>query len=618
MSTTDRTILDSGLGKEQPAQPLQPALNLRGQLKNLLRWEDASLEIKKLNDLCETSRRRAEVTRENRFFEVDLQTERESGRLQADELVCPVRLVDSNITREQSRYVNYLISSNRAAIFQCIENPTLPSIDALELDFTRCVRYEGWSFTAFNIIDCMQLHGYSLAEVLYDPAKAGNFCIDYCNFEDLGFYGDTRNLQSCEILIRRYRFTKSEVVDAVEDRGWNSLQAQKIISASDTDSSTDTSLQVLQKVYFRINKVVQVAWACDGRCDDWLKAPSPLDLGRKEPEIGQDGKPMLDSSGTCYMPGKPLTEVNYPITLLPYRINEDKTIYNLKGRIDLDLPTQNVVISLLSNFATASRRASQPYFSKDESDPDQSNKQTNIRLEPGALFDGKLKSFALAYPDSEMLQGIQGMISNNLQESGNVDFAATNRKDSRKTAQEVSASTQQQQQLSMTQVALFSASWKTILTMCWRIYSNRVLVGLIKPSCDIGFFKFTYNLKPAGDVDVVERAEKIQKMMQAWPVVQNIPALATPFLKKLLQLLFPEDAPEYIQALQDDETKTNLIKALSTALNGALMNPDGSGYTEEAKRNVPALQQLQQQVSAVLNTQQSSKGNNGKTTPVGQ
>jgi hypothetical protein len=62
-------------------------------------------------------------------------------------------------------------------------------------------------------------------------------------------------------------------------------------------------------------------------------------------------------------------------------------------------------------------------------------------------------------------------------------------------------------------------------------------------------YKRNWIVKPAGDVDVVEREKLIETMQQSWPVYQATGA-AIPFLVDLTEKLFPDSAPKYIKAIQ--------------------------------------------------------------------
>jgi hypothetical protein len=89
-------------------------------------------------------------------------------------------------------------------------------------------------------------------------------------------------------------------------------------------------------------------------------------------------------------------------------------------------------------------------------------------------------------------------------------------------------------------------------------------------------------------------------MMQAWPVVQQTGA-ASLFLKRFVSMLFPEDGQAYVQAIQDDNTKTQLLMQLNTILQSLIVDPETGQLTEEAQPYEQQLTQIMQQVQQVLN-----------------
>jgi hypothetical protein len=86
-----------------------------------------------------------------------------------------------------------------------------------------------------------------------------------------------------------------------------------------------------------------------------------------------------------------------------------------------------------------------------------------------------------------------------------------------------------------------------------------------------------YDIRAAGDVDVIQRQEKIQQMMQDWPVIQNTP-LRDRFLIDLLKLKYPDTGEQYAQILSQTGMMVNLqsmVARLGMVLEGALQsNPD--------------------------------------------
>ena len=200
-----------------------------------------------------------------------------------------------------------------------------------------------------------------------------------------------------------------------------------------------------------------------------------------------------------------------------------------------------------------------------------------------------------------------------------MNYAAMNRQDSRKTATEIQTASAEAQLLSATQVSLFSISIKQIYEKCWEIYQSRVLDTLIEPTIALHYFvDHQYNIKPAGDTDVVERQEKAQKMLQVWPVIQQNSALAVGYMKDMLTMLFPDEAPKYLEQMQEDHTKVQLLQQLSAIVQSLVIDPQTGQLTQEAQPYAQQLQAIQQQVQALAGADQGGAGGAGMASMGGQ
>jgi len=555
---------------------------------NYKNYQDASTNVHKLASLCDEQHVTAQDQRQQRRLNIDLDLERRDGYLAPDEVYIPTHIIDSNIRREQAKYVSYVVNSRRTVIFSSSTDPAF-NTGPLERDFTERCRYDGWQVPLFRTIDCMQLHGYCVAEVQFDDTKPGHFGIESVNYEDFAFPDDTRDIQACGMLVHRHYFTREQLIDMTKSREFSKKEVETLVGEEPVDEQTESLFKV-EKVMFRSEGIVHVGWSCVARCNDWLRKPRPLFLGKR------------DAAGEVY-------ETEYPYVIFHYMIAEDMTIKNCVGRAYLDKHTQEAVSSLMSSFVTAHRRASNFYFSKETDDPNQSNEQTSVQFVPGALIDSNIRQFQLTPPNSTMLSAIQTLITQNSQEQSQMNYAAMNRQDSRKTATEIQTASAEAQLLSATQVALFSISIKQIYEKCWDIYQSRVLDNLIDPTIPLHYFlEHKYNIKPAGDTDVVERQEKAQKMLQVWPVIQQNSALAITYMEDMLTMLFPDESPKYLEQLKEDQTKTQLLQQMSTIIQSLIVDPQTGQLTPEAQPYAQQLQALQQQVAALSGSDKGGAG----------
>ena len=559
--------------------------------KDLTKYEDAATPIQGLLSVIGTLETTALENRNSRKLDIDVDAERSDGHLDEDEFLVPAHIIDTNIRREQSKYVAYVTGSRRSAIFTSITEPTAATGE-LERDFTDKTRYSGWQVPLFKIIDGMQLHGYSIAEVQFDEDMPGHFAIEAVNYEDFGFPEDTRDVQACEMIVHRHYFTAIQLLDMVENDDFNEDIIDRLVDDHGQAPEVESLYQV-EKVLFKHDNKVYVAWSCNAKCDDWLRDPRPLYLGRRDGEMLRD-------------------ETQYPYVVFPYNIQEDSAVQNATGRAFADRTTQETITSLMSSFVTAHRRAANFYFAKDNEDPNNTNVQTSVRFQNGALIDANIKQFQLRPPDTSMVSAIQSLMSQNAQEQSQINYAAMNRQDSRKTATEIQAASNEAQMLSSTQVSLFSIALKDVYEWCWRIYQSRVVAGVLRPAASLDMYlNHEFNIKPAGDVDVIERQEKSQKMMQAWGVVSQT-ALAPVFLQNMMRLMFPDEGEAYAEMLQTGNEKDQLLQQLMQIINSLIVDPQTGQLNEEAQDFAPQIKMLQAKVTDILG---QSNGQPGNPTP---
>lgn len=504
------------------------------------------------------------ASRKLRYAEVDIEAEKEAGRFQPDEVYVPQHIIDSNVRQEQSSYVQYITQSPRAVILKDRQDNKM-DLSLLESDLTDKLRFDGWQLGMYANIDGFQANGYSIMEVVQDQSLPGEVGHEMVQLGDFAFISDTRDIQAVEMTARTYYYTKTRLMELcnpemmAEGDLWSAEQVNKIITKEPTsnplDSGTDSrdkSLYKVHKIMYRIKGVVHVAWTSIGECDDWARNPRPLFIGRRElvqENLAQKAIRLLKQGPP---PSKEAFETQYPYFLYPYLISENDTISHLKGRVYLDQDTQEAVTSILSSTCTQARRAAGMYFSKEVSDPnDDIMLQKNIFFKSGCIINSKVQAFKLDAPDPGIFTAIQMLVAGNKAETSQVSFAERNKQnDSRKTSAAVKSADKKEQQLSTVQVVLFSIALRQQYTYMCDIIKSRVLAGLIEVNPQVRpQYDRTWAVKPSGDVDVLEKEKLISMMIETWPVIQNT-ACAPLFLSDLLEKMFPDQAPKYIQVLQ--------------------------------------------------------------------
>lgn len=554
---------------------------------NYFDWKEAKSKFDWLSGVWSTIESETEDRRKLRYADIDVEEERSKGNLGPDERYIPIRVADTNIRRECGSYINYVTQSRRQVIFEAIESDTLV-VDDLELDFTKRCRYSGWQIPIFRGIDSCVMHAWCHFEVVYDRNKPGFFEIQYVPFTDLAFPEDTEDLQACEFIMRFYRMSPLEMRTRDD---FDQAQVEKILgNTKNNDDKQSPKLQKVFKAFFKNEGTVYVGWGSKD-CDGWLKEPIPLYLGidiyQRDPETGQ-----VDTSNPkqTYMD-------QYPVFRLPYLVSENPRIMDLKGRVFLDGPVQESASSLNTSLVVGFRRSSNMYFCRDtDGNWGSDSVQTDLKLVPGAEIPYRVKFQTLPAPPVQMLSAIQQLLTQNQQETNMPNFAVLNRKDSEKTATEIQAAQSASSMLGSVQVALFSVTLRDIYTLCWRIYKTHVIGGIIKsPVAMEKFTDYTYNLKPAGDQDVIERAEKINKFMMFWPVVSQTP-LAKPWIKLMVEMAFPAESRGLLQEMEQAKTELALIKFLRSVLMTVAFDPQTGEPVPAIQPFLPQLQQINEQI----------------------
>ena len=139
------------------------------------------------------------ASRKLRYAEVDIEIERKGGRIAPDELYVPLHIIDTNIRREQSSYVQYITQSPRAVILKDRSDPAF-DLSLLEVDLTEKLRFDGWQLSMYANIDGFQANGYGVMETVQDLNNPGELGREYVQYGDFAFIADTRDLQKCEMI----------------------------------------------------------------------------------------------------------------------------------------------------------------------------------------------------------------------------------------------------------------------------------------------------------------------------------------------------------------------------------------------------------------------------------
>lgn len=542
-----------------------------------------------------------------RKIDVDTQALQTSGILKQDETIIPIRTIDTNIKREQPAYVGYLKQARRLAVFRDLENPA-QNTELLEENFTLGMTYKNWEIPWFKVIDGAQLHGWDSAEVEFDTTKPLHAGVDHIGTENLIFPLDTKNVQACECLLRRYEITPKQLKQFVTQFGFNPEQVELTTSKEPSAKKAEKCVEIFKCWYKEVNGKVYVGWFDNKAGTDWLKAPVPLFLGRKVTSI--DPITQLEISVDQ-------VETEYPVFVLLYGITEEPYIIQSRGRAFYDQPRQEAQTGLWSAVINGALRASNVYGSPRTPEASGSKLgRVDVELEPGIIYNQPLDFWSTPYPSDMLIKAAQTLDIQTQQETGQTNFAVNNREDSRKTATEIQSANVQASLLSSVQVSMFSTFVREVYAASWTIVQAQALQELIPflqvsvetqdplgmvteiRANNIPVISQNYDVRAAGDVDVVQRAEKLQRMQSMWQIVSQTPA-APVFLINMLKTMFPEDAKQYEQIMSQASADKQLIGNLGNVIQ-TLVTDDAGGLKPEFAGQAQMLQQLAQQVGVAV------------------
>lgn len=552
---------------------------------------------------------------------------RASGILKADETYCPVRLIDSNIRAEQPSATAYITQSRRSIIFASPNEQTVDGLEKLEENFTKVARYLGWEIPFIQTEDGAAAHGWDAVEIMFDDKAPGNFIFEHIGNDCLIFGLDCEGIETQEVIAIQKNLTAKQLKTLVKTGGFNAEQVESIISLSKKNglgNNTDDCTCIVYKCFFKKDDVVHYAWY--GRnCSDYLRNPEPLFLGVRDISAGK--QPVDVNSPLSGVDYPPVFESEFPVIIRPYIISNDPQITQISGRVKLDEASQEAASAIQSGLVNGILRAANIYAAPKsrsiDADPISNPKATDSVLANGTMYDAPLEFFHTPYPDSSVVQALGAVVQYNKQEQGGgIDLASINRKDSGKTATEIQAASQKSTELTSVQVILLSIFIRMCYAKAWRIYQNRVLQGAIVirdtyllnlfgegiiPNMETGQVESVksarnYIIKSSGDVDVIQRQERLNKLMQGWEVFGKTP-IANEYLKDIIRYSFPEDAARYISVMEQAEmNEVNVLKQLLMKVSSVLMalikNP--GDIQGQITAHASELQQLQQQVMGVL------------------
>lgn len=563
------------------------------------------------------------VNRRIRKLAVDVETLRSSGQLRQDQTFISRRVIDTNIKNEQPPFIAYLKQSRRLAVFKCKSDPKL-NVEKLETEFTEGMQYNKWELDYFKALDGAQLHGWDAVEIEYDESKPLKVGISHIGHENLIFPFDAKQVGANDMIARRFEVTAAQLRKL---KKYN-FKPGAVDTLCRTVATERNKLLEIFKIFTRDDATgcVYVSWVNE-TLNEYLSDPVKLDLGRRQKQMVPVEQPPLQAADGTLIPMPPMQEerwvpmdeTEFPIKLLPYSLTEQQQITELIGRAQIDDADQEAQTNLWTAAVNGALRASNIYGSP-ELDESNGGKLAvvDIELTPDRIYNKPIKFWSPPWPEGFVVQLAQALGTAGQAETGQVDFAVNNRQDSRKTATEIQAANQQAALLQSVQVMLWAAWLRDIFNFVWPVVQNLALRNEI-PLCqieipsqdgitppqktnDLKVLNQIYDIKPAGDIDVVQRAEKIQRMQTIWPIISQTP-LAMPFLMDMLKEMFPQDIARYTMMLEQANMQQQQMQGMSMIIQELMNMPPNEvgaalqGYRPQLEQLTAAAQQPQQQAT---------------------
>jgi len=129
-------------------------------------------KINNLKDISFDLTAKTLASRKLRYAEIDIEVERKAGRIAPDEIYVPQHIIDTNIRREQSSYIQYVTQSPRAVILKDKVDPSF-DLSLLEVDLTEKLRFPGWQMSTYACIDGFQAIGFGVMDIVPDLNNPG-------------------------------------------------------------------------------------------------------------------------------------------------------------------------------------------------------------------------------------------------------------------------------------------------------------------------------------------------------------------------------------------------------------------------------------------------------------
>ncbi len=573
---------------------------------NLLDKASFQTEFEKLFSEHSTRVTTLEENRKLRKNLVDIEAMKTTGELQPGQTFVGIRTIDQNVSREVPTYLQFIKGSRRMGIFQPIKQ-TGGSVEPLEIAVTTVLQYPDWELDYIRWVDGGLLHGYDFVEVVYDTTKPGHVAVNHIGAENLLCSLNGESIEQSPIVGRGYSVSIVDLESYVSSGIFTEAEAIRALREHVTQQSTDMSraFATVYKCLFKVNGVVHSIWySRDVNLP--LSTPIPYVNGRVRAETIQVPIPgtLETVPQTTYID---IPETEYPFVMFSPSITEEKRISTQYGHAVKAKYIQDSMSVLTTAGVNGCYAASMTQWSPKEGTyaAGGAARQTDTQIKQGKVWDRPMQPWSAPWPDAMLFRALDFLDTGNSAANNQISWAVNNRQDSRKTATEIQSANQTASQINSVQVLYLSIPMRKIVTKAYQIIKSCVQKGKLDFGIPAELFSADYIIKSAGDIDYVQRQERIASMQQDWPIVANTGA-AQVFLSDYLRERYPATSERYIQAMAQPND-TALIQTLAMQLQQAVTDENGQ-LRPEWQSHQAILGQLAQTVQQRLAGNMGSVG----------
>lgn len=578
------------LSQSYPAKPAQPSQVAEQASAGLPTPDAIRDEFNRINERFGSFVKDINDNRDLRRASTDVKALREAKKLAKHETLVQVRVIDENVERDKPTYIAYLKQSARFAIFTPRDGSVDPRTPALEAWFKTMICYDTppWEYDFIMLIDGALTHGVDYIEVVYDPSKPGHVANNHVGVDRLIFDLDYDDIQQSPQVARGYRMSVIEI-EGFRDRGlFKTAEADALIAhikqASGSKYLTADSAPTLHKIYVKAGGAVYFIWY-SSVTQTFLTELMPFYNGLNQ---AKEEQTMVQDPATFSMVPqkqvviKPVQETVYPFVALRKKVTENKSLRKVTGHAHDSYYLQEAATSLTSSLINGTTMATNTMWSPDSDAGLEGStvKQTEFVIQMNGVWNRKMTAFNPPYPDPSLIQTLQHLETRNAVATNNQAFAVQNRKDARKTAQELKMADAATSQVNSVQVLHLSICIREIAQRAFLIMQSEVRQNNLQLPPDLSpeLFERLYTITSAGDTDYVERMEMIQKMQADLPMLGNT-AMGPLLMEDYIRAQYPAQAERYIAALNQAKAQANadtqLIQGLSQLVQELAVDDQG-------------------------------------------